>query len=117
MAISVIRLDLRSPAFSPARTEDLYAAALDIAAWADTRGFDSIMVSEHHGVEDGFLPSPIPMMGALVGRTRKLRIGAAALLVPLYEPVKLAQQFRDFDFMSPWEGTEYSLPGDEKAKQ
>ena len=34
----------------------------------------------------------------------------------LYEPVKLAQQFRDFDFLSPWEGTEYLLPGDEKAK-
>jgi NADH-quinone oxidoreductase subunit C len=33
----------------------------------------------------------------------------------VYEPVKLAQQFRDFDFLSPWEGTEYALPGDEKA--
>jgi NADH-quinone oxidoreductase subunit C len=35
----------------------------------------------------------------------------------VYEPVKLAQAFRDFDFLSPWEGTEYVLPGDEKAKQ
>jgi NADH-quinone oxidoreductase subunit C len=35
----------------------------------------------------------------------------------VYEPVRLAQQFRDFDFLSPWEGTEYALPGDEKAKQ
>ena len=34
----------------------------------------------------------------------------------VYEPVKLAQAFRDFDFLSPWEGTEYVLPGDEKAK-
>ncbi|MEM9222708.1 MAG: NADH-quinone oxidoreductase subunit C [Pseudomonadota bacterium] len=33
----------------------------------------------------------------------------------VYEPVKLAQQFRDFDFLSPWEGTDYVLPGDEKA--
>src|SRR5476649_2539056 len=33
----------------------------------------------------------------------------------LYEPVKLAQEFRDFDFLSPWEGTDYVLPGDEKA--
>lgn len=33
----------------------------------------------------------------------------------VYEPVKLAQEFRDFDFESPWEGTEYVLPGDEKA--
>jgi len=33
----------------------------------------------------------------------------------VYEPVKLAQDFRSFDFMSPWEGAEYILPGDEKA--
>jgi NADH-quinone oxidoreductase subunit C len=34
----------------------------------------------------------------------------------VYEPVKLPQEFRNFDFLSPWEGTEYVLPGDEKAK-
>jgi len=35
----------------------------------------------------------------------------------VYEPVKLAQEFRNFDFLSPWEGVEYVLPGDEKANQ
>jgi NADH-quinone oxidoreductase subunit C len=35
----------------------------------------------------------------------------------VYEPVKLQQEFRSFDFLSPWEGTDYVLPGDEKAKQ
>jgi NADH-quinone oxidoreductase subunit C len=34
----------------------------------------------------------------------------------VYEPVRLTQEFRNFDFLSPWEGTEYVLPGDEKAK-
>jgi NADH-quinone oxidoreductase subunit C len=34
----------------------------------------------------------------------------------VYEPVKLNQEFRNFDFLSPWEGTDYVLPGDEKAK-
>ncbi len=34
----------------------------------------------------------------------------------VYEPVKLPQEFRNFDFLSPWEGTDYVLPGDEKAK-
>jgi NADH-quinone oxidoreductase subunit C len=33
----------------------------------------------------------------------------------VYEPVRLAQEFRNFDFLSPWEGTDYLLPGDEKA--
>jgi NADH-quinone oxidoreductase subunit C len=35
----------------------------------------------------------------------------------LYEPVRLAQEFRNFDFLSPWEGADYKLPGDEKAEQ
>ena len=34
----------------------------------------------------------------------------------VYEPVKLAQDLRTFDFMSPWEGADYVLPGDEKAE-
>jgi len=34
----------------------------------------------------------------------------------VYEPVQLSQDFRDFDFMSPWEGAEYIIPGDEKAR-
>ncbi len=35
----------------------------------------------------------------------------------VYEPVKLPQEFRNFDFLSPWEGTDYVLPGDEKARE
>ncbi len=34
----------------------------------------------------------------------------------VYEPVKLTQEFRTFDFLSPWEGAKYVIPGDEKAK-
>jgi NADH-quinone oxidoreductase subunit C len=35
----------------------------------------------------------------------------------IYEPVRLTQEFRNFDFLSPWEGADYKLPGDEKAEQ
>jgi len=35
----------------------------------------------------------------------------------VYDPVRLAQEFRNFDFLSPWEGADYKLPGDEKAEQ
>ena len=38
------------------------------------------------------------------------------LKLVVYEPVELKQEFRNFDFLSPWEGTDYVLPGDEKAK-
>ncbi len=44
-----------------------------------------------------------------------LRYDEAAKQV-VYEPVKLVQDYRQFDFMSPWEGVDYVIPGDEKAK-
>jgi alkanesulfonate monooxygenase SsuD/methylene tetrahydromethanopterin reductase-like flavin-dependent oxidoreductase (luciferase family) len=100
MPISILRFDLRAPAFSPARTDELYAAALDLAAYADEQGFDSVTVSEHHGVDDGFLPSPIVLAAAIAGRTRRIRIGISALLAPLYDPIKLAEDLAVLDLAS-----------------
>lgn len=100
MAISILRFDMRCPAFSPAAPGELYAAALEMASWGDARGFDAVVVSEHHAVDDGFLPSPMVLMGAMVGRTRTLRVSASALLLPLYDPVKLAEDLAVLDLAS-----------------
>ena len=100
MAFSVLRFDMRSPGLDPERTRALYEAALDMAAWADARGFDAITLSEHHGTEDGFLPAPIALAGCMLGRTRRIRVGIAALLVPLYDPVKLAEDLAILDVAS-----------------
>jgi len=51
-----------------------YAAALDMAAWADRIGFVSLTLSEHHGSPDGYLPSPLPMAAVLESN------GSAALV-------------------------------------
>lgn len=99
MALSLLRLDMRAPAFGTPAAE-LYDAALAMAAWVDAQGFDLITISEHHASEDGFLPSPIAMAGALAGRTRRIRIQIAALLVPLYDPVKLAEDLAILDLAS-----------------
>lgn len=98
--MSILRFDQRCPASAPSHHAELYAAALDMGTWADERGFDSITLSEHHGVDDGFLPSPLAMAGCLAGRTRRIRIGIAALLVPLYDPVKLAEDLVVLDHAS-----------------
>jgi alkanesulfonate monooxygenase SsuD/methylene tetrahydromethanopterin reductase-like flavin-dependent oxidoreductase (luciferase family) len=100
MPISILRFDLRAPAFSPAPIADLYAAALDMAAYGDEHGIDSITLSEHHGVDDGFLPSPLVMAAAVAGRTKRIRIGISALLAPLYDPVKLAEDLVVLDIAS-----------------
>jgi alkanesulfonate monooxygenase SsuD/methylene tetrahydromethanopterin reductase-like flavin-dependent oxidoreductase (luciferase family) len=100
MVISVLRFDMRSPAFSPAGRPELYAAALEMAEWAEKKGFTLISLSEHHAAEDGFLPSPIPLAGCLVGRTRTIPIAVVALLLPLYDPVKLAEDLAVLDLAS-----------------
>ncbi|MCA9512620.1 MAG: LLM class flavin-dependent oxidoreductase, partial [Myxococcales bacterium] len=86
----VVSFDMRAPAFgAPAR--ELYAAALDIGAWADDVGFHCIGLGEHHASPDGYLPSPIPMAAALAARTRRILLRPNVLLAPLYEPIKLAE--------------------------
>ncbi len=86
----VISFDMRAPDFG-AKPQDLYAAALDMSAWADEIGFNCIGLGEHHAVDDGYLPSPIPMAAAIAARTRRIKIRPNVLLAPLYEPVKLAE--------------------------
>lgn len=94
-----LRFDMRAPA-SGAPIQELYAAALDMAEWAESRGCVSAIVSEHHASPDGYLPAPLILASALVGRTRTLPIQIAALLVPLHDPVELAEQMAVLDVLS-----------------
>jgi alkanesulfonate monooxygenase SsuD/methylene tetrahydromethanopterin reductase-like flavin-dependent oxidoreductase (luciferase family) len=100
MAFSLLRFDLRRAPFSPVEHEALYAAALEMAEYADARGLSAISLSEHHGVEDGFLPSPLVFAAALAGRTKSVRITISALLATLYDPVKLAEDLAVLDLAS-----------------
>src|SRR5438128_1573947 len=94
-----IRFDMRSPAFG-LPTSDLYEAMLDMAAFADSNAFTAIVVSEHHSSEDGYLPSPLIAASAIAARTSRIAITVAALLVPLYEPLKLAEDIAVLDHLS-----------------
>jgi alkanesulfonate monooxygenase SsuD/methylene tetrahydromethanopterin reductase-like flavin-dependent oxidoreductase (luciferase family) len=87
-----IRFDLRIPPFSTSSHAEAYAACLDMCAWADERGAEVIALSEHHGVEDGYLPAPVTLAAAIAARTSRAMINVAALLVPLHDPVRLAEQ-------------------------
>jgi alkanesulfonate monooxygenase SsuD/methylene tetrahydromethanopterin reductase-like flavin-dependent oxidoreductase (luciferase family) len=100
MAMTVLRFDMRAPSFSPATPSDLYAAALDMCAFADESGFTTIGLSEHHASPDGFLPAPLVMAGLVAGRTRRIGISIGALLVPLYHPVRIAEDLAVLDLAS-----------------
>jgi alkanesulfonate monooxygenase SsuD/methylene tetrahydromethanopterin reductase-like flavin-dependent oxidoreductase (luciferase family) len=100
MALSLLRLDMRAPGLGDGERAALYDAAVEMAGYVDAHGFDAITLSEHHGAEDGFLSSPLAMAGVIAGRTRRVRIQVAALLVPLYEPIKLAEDLAVLDLAS-----------------
>jgi NADH-quinone oxidoreductase subunit C len=99
-------------------TVDVFPAA----NWFEREAYDmyGILFSDHPDLrriltDYGFQGYPLRKDFPLTGYV-EVRYDDAQKRV-VYEPVKLTQEFRSFDFMSPWEGTDYVLPGDEKAKQ
>lgn len=95
-----IRFDLRNPAFADVAMADRYQAALDMAAWADQHGALYVSLSEHHGCEDGYLPSPLAMAAAVAVRTSNAVIAINALIVPFHDPLRLAEDVAVVDLLS-----------------
>jgi alkanesulfonate monooxygenase SsuD/methylene tetrahydromethanopterin reductase-like flavin-dependent oxidoreductase (luciferase family) len=95
-----MRFAMRAKTSDPRERADLYGALLDMAAWAETRGCLAAVISQHHGVDDGYLPSPVPLAAAIAARTSTLPISVAALLLPFYEPVKVAEDLVIVDLLS-----------------
>jgi alkanesulfonate monooxygenase SsuD/methylene tetrahydromethanopterin reductase-like flavin-dependent oxidoreductase (luciferase family) len=95
-----LRFDFRNPTFAGTTTADRYAAALDMAEWADRLGCVNITLSEHHGSADGYLPSPLPMLAAMAARTTNVGFMIAALIVPFHDPLRLAEDLVVLDHLT-----------------
>jgi alkanesulfonate monooxygenase SsuD/methylene tetrahydromethanopterin reductase-like flavin-dependent oxidoreductase (luciferase family) len=100
MPTIVMRFDLRAPALAKASHAELYAACLDMCQWGDERGFDAVVLSEHHGIDDGYLPAPLALAGVIAGRTRRVAITLSALLLPLHDPLRVAEDLAVLDLAS-----------------
>ncbi|MDZ7675499.1 MAG: LLM class flavin-dependent oxidoreductase [Acidimicrobiales bacterium] len=87
----IMRFDLRNPSFSGVSTQERYEAALEMTEWADRHGGLAVSFQEHHDSDDGYLPSPLVMAGAVGARTQNIAIGIAALVAPFYDPIRLAE--------------------------
>jgi alkanesulfonate monooxygenase SsuD/methylene tetrahydromethanopterin reductase-like flavin-dependent oxidoreductase (luciferase family) len=94
-----LRFDMRAPDWAAPVTE-LYAAAIDMCAWAETRGAILTVLSEHHGADDGHLPTPLILASAIAARTKQLAILLAAVPIPLWDPIRLAEEMTVLDLIS-----------------
>jgi alkanesulfonate monooxygenase SsuD/methylene tetrahydromethanopterin reductase-like flavin-dependent oxidoreductase (luciferase family) len=94
-----LRFDMRAPA-NGAPATDLYRAAIEICAWAESRGCVNATLCEHHMSEDGYLPAPLILASAVASRTTSLPITVAIFQLPLYSPVQVAEQMCVLDIIS-----------------
>lgn len=94
-----VSFDMRSPGWA-APTAELYAAAVAMAARADALGVDRIGLMEHHGSEDGYLPQPFTLCAAMAAVTQRVRFLLGAVVLPLHDPVMIAEQIAIADLVS-----------------
>jgi len=96
-----LRYDMRSPSWAATPHDEMYRICLEQCAWADEHGVaDIVSLSEHHGIDDGYLPAPFTLAAAVAGATKKIPITVAAALLPLHDPVRLAEQIAVLDLAS-----------------
>ena len=115
--------DFRNPANSGIDNEAFYSEIMEQAVWLDSLGLDLIWFTEHHFVDDGYLPSWIPVAAAMAARTKNVRFSSDISILPLYQPVRLAEDLAVVDNLSggrielgvglgyvPWDFNGYGIP-------
>lgn len=100
MVFVVTRFDFRAPGASAHERRDRYRAALDLARYAEETGHNAVNLSEHHGSEDGYLPSPLIAASAVAAVTSRIQIAVWALVAPLYDPIRLAEDIAVLDHLA-----------------
>lgn len=99
MTYLVIKYDMRAPSFGGQKAA-LYRAAVEQCQWADRHGFGTLMLAEHHGVDDGYLPSPLMLASAVAAVTTHIRLRVQALILPFHNPLRLAEDIAVLDIIS-----------------
>jgi alkanesulfonate monooxygenase SsuD/methylene tetrahydromethanopterin reductase-like flavin-dependent oxidoreductase (luciferase family) len=100
MPVTVVRFNLVEPGATSASLSARYRAALEMAAYADARGITTVQTEEHHGVANNWLPSPFAFAGAVFGATRRIAVTVSAVIGPLHDPLRLAEDIAVLDLLS-----------------
>lgn len=94
------QMTLQKPSWDTRSFPELYADAISIVERADELGYDSFWLAEHHGSDDGYIPSTLPMLAAMAARTRRIGLGTAVMLTPFHDPLRIAEDAAVLDNIS-----------------
>jgi len=100
MALSMLRFNCVQPGLEPNEMADRYGAMLDMCQALDELGGGMVSLEEHHGAFNGWSSSPLTMAAAILARTKKVSVSISALLVPLHDPLRIAEDIATIDLMS-----------------
>jgi alkanesulfonate monooxygenase SsuD/methylene tetrahydromethanopterin reductase-like flavin-dependent oxidoreductase (luciferase family) len=93
-----MRLNMQSPPWATA-LPDVYREGLAMARWADEKGLDAIRIGEHHGTEDNWCPSITALGAAVAAVTERITVNLSAVLLPLHDPVHVAEDLAVLDII------------------
>src|SRR2546427_1044882 len=79
---------------------DVIRHEIEQMMWTEELGFDSIWLTEHHFIDYGLSVSPAVLAAAAAMRTRRVRVGLAAAILPFHDPVRLAEELAIVDILS-----------------
>lgn len=98
--MSTVRFNCVQPGLEPNEMQRRYWACVEMSHYADEHGVGIVTLEEHHGAENGWLSSPLVMAGLIFGATRSIGVSIFALLLPLHDPLRVAEDIAALDLAS-----------------
>ena len=97
---ALMRFNMVMPELDRAENSRRHQAMLEMVRYADAHGFSGVTLEEHHGAFNGWSSSPLILAGLIFGATANLQVTLSALLVPLHDPLRIAEDIAVLDLAS-----------------